>query len=447
MHQDGSEDAGRHGVGHWPPVEPGAAGADAVAAIYLDFDEQAQRLRSILRLGLVAVMALVAWAGTPPDQWPAQFALVGVYGVLSLVTWWMWRHRPGRARRIRETTPMAVVDVGAVCALQFLSVGSYLSLGLLAFLPFFTATHPGRKALLLSLAAIAGGGAVLSDPAFRRQLGTGQGLAILAMLVLLCAVAIAVSRVQERRLASVAALTVSRSVLLEDVVSAESRERRAVAESVHDGPLQTVLAVRQDLGQARKAADGGPAFVDRAYELLADVERELRQVSVTLHPSVLEQAGLAAAVRTLAETASERGGITVDCALDRTPRTPADPMLFGAARELLGNVVRHARATHARVGLRDTGTAVILEVQDDGVGVDPGLLADRLAEGHIGMASQRARIEALGGRMELLPVDHGTWVRVTVPLDRHRHPDAGADGDADPGRAGARPGDTGGEAA
>ncbi|MFD4867547.1 sensor histidine kinase [Streptomyces sp. NPDC058412] len=423
MHQDGSEAAGRSAVGHWPPVEPGAAGADAVAAIYLAFDEQAQRLRSILRLGLVAVMALVAWAGTPPDQWPAQFALVGAYGLLSVGTWWMWRHRPGRARRIREATPMAIVDVAAVCALQFLSVGSYLSLGLLAFLPFFTATHPGRKALLLSLAAIAGGGAVLADPAFRRQLGTGQGAAILAMLALLCVVAIAVSRVQERRLASVAALTISRSVLLEDVVSAESRERRAVAESVHDGPLQTVLAVRQDLGQARKAPDGGPAYVDRAYELLADVERELRQVSVTLHPSVLEEAGLAAAVRTLAETASERGGITVDCALERPRRTPADPMLFGAARELLGNVVRHARATHVRVGLRDTGTAVILEVQDDGVGVDPDLLAGRLAEGHIGMASQRARIEALGGRMELLPVERGTWVRVTVPVDRDRDPD------------------------
>ncbi|WP_030861235.1 sensor histidine kinase [Streptomyces sp. NRRL F-2747] len=421
MHQDGSETAGRRAVAQWPPEEPGAAGADAVAAIYLAFDEQAQRLRSILRLGLVAVMALVAWAGTPPDQWPAQFALVGAYGVLSVAAWWMWRHRPARARRIRDASPMAIVDVAAVCLLQFLSVGSYLSLGLLAFLPFFTATHPGRKALLLSLAAIAGGGAVLSDPAFRRQLGTGQGLAILAMLALLCIVAIAVSRVQERRLASVAALTISRSVLLEDVVSAESRERRAVAESVHDGPLQTVLAARQDLGQARKAPDGGPAYVDRAYELLTDVERELRQVSVTLHPSVLEEAGLAAAVRTLAETASERGGITVDCALDRPRRTSADPMLFGAARELLGNVVRHARATHVRVGLRDTGTAVILEVQDDGVGVDPDLLADRLAEGHIGMASQRARIEALGGRMELLPVERGTWVRVTVPVDRDRN--------------------------
>ncbi|MFE4258063.1 sensor histidine kinase [Streptomyces sp. NPDC056883] len=430
MHQDGGEAAGRRPVPRRPPVEPGAtAGTDAVAAIHLAFDEQAQRLRSILRLGLVAVMALVAWAGTPSDQWPAQFALVGVYGLLAAGTWWMWRHRPGRARRMRDVAPMAIVDVAAVCVLQFLSIGSYLSLGLLAFLPFFTATHPGRKALLLSLAAIAGGGAVLSDPAFRKELGTGQGVTILAMLVLLCVVAIAVSRVQERRLAGVAALTVSRSVLLEDVVSAESRERRAVAESVHDGPLQTVLAVRQDLGQARKAADGGPAYVDRAFDLLADVERELRQVSVTLHPSVLEEAGLAAAVRTLAETAAERAGVTVDCELERPRRTPADPMLFGAARELLGNVVRHARATHVRVGLRDTGTAVILEVQDDGVGVDVDLIADRLAEGHIGMASQRARIEALGGRMELLPVERGTWVRVSVPVDRTRDQDPDRDGD------------------
>ncbi|RSS81251.1 hypothetical protein EF918_11035 [Streptomyces sp. WAC06614] len=91
-------------------------------------------------------------------------------------------------------------------------------------------------------------------------------------------------------------------------------------------------------------------------------------------------------------------------------------MLFATARELLGNVARHARATRLRVALRDTGTAVILEVQDDGVGLDPGLLSGRLAEGHIGLASQRTRVEALGGTMELLPVERGTRVRVTVPV-------------------------------
>ncbi|MFF4323457.1 ATP-binding protein [Streptomyces sp. NPDC001568] len=415
MRHSGSDMAAKRAVGHWPPVEPDAPGARAVADIYLDFDRQAQRLRSILRLALVGVMALVAWAGTPPDQWPAQFALVGGYGLLSVLTWWMWRHRPERAQRIRRLAPMAIVDVAAVSALQFLSIGSYLSLGLLAFLPFFTATHPGRRALLLSVAAIAAGGSVLTDSAFRRELTGPEGLTLLAMLILLCVVAMAVSRVQDRRLERVAALTISRSILLRDVVSAEARERRTVAESVHDGPLQTVLAVRQDLGQARKAPDGAPDLVERAFELLGVVSQELRQVSVTLHPSVLEQAGLASAVRSLARTTSERTGITVECELDYPGRHGVDPVAFGVARELLANVERHSAAEHVRVGLRDTGAAVILEVRDDGVGMDAEVRADRLAEGHIGLASQRARVEALGGRMELVPTERGTWVRVTLP--------------------------------
>ncbi|MFF3019377.1 ATP-binding protein [Streptomyces sp. NPDC057939] len=396
-------------------MAPDAPGADAVADIFLDFDRQAQRLRSIFRLALVGVMALVAWAGTPPDQWPAQFALVGAYGLVSLFTWWMWRHRPERAQRIRRLAPMAIVDVAAVSALQFLSIGSYLSLGLLAFLPFFTATHPGRRALLLSVAAIAAGGSVLTDSAFRRELSGAEGLTLLAMLILLCVVAMAVSRVQDRRLERVAALTISRSILLRDVVSAEARERRTVAECVHDGPLQTVLAVRQDLGQARKAPDGAPALLERAFELLGDVSQELRQVSVTLHPSVLEQAGLAAAVRSLARTTEKRTGIAVECDLDHPRRHGFDPVVFGLARELLANVERHSGAEHVRVGLRDTGAAVILEVRDDGVGMDEEVRADRLAEGHIGLASQRARVEALGGRMELVPTERGTWVRVTLP--------------------------------
>ncbi|WP_185921694.1 sensor histidine kinase [Streptomyces sp. WAC06614] len=418
MRHDAGGPGGQAPAGQWPPVDPGSPGGKAVAAIFLDFDRRAQRLRSAFRLVLVAVMGLVAWTGTPSDEWPAQFALVGAYGLLSLVTLGRAWARPEVARSIPGAAPSAfvVVDVAAVTVIQFLSVGSYLSLGLLAFLPFLTATQPGRQALLLSVAAIAASGAVLSDPAFREQLGPGEAAAIVAMLGLLCVVAVVVSQVQQRRLAKVAALTVSRSLLLEDVVSAEARERRAVSESVHDGPLQTVLAARQDLGQARKAPDGGPQLVERAYGLLGDVARDLRQVSVTLHPEVLEEAGLAAAVRSLARTTAERAGLTLECTAELPHRYAFDPMLFATARELLGNVARHARATRLRVALRDTGTAVILEVQDDGVGLDPGLLSGRLAEGHIGLASQRTRVEALGGTMELLPVERGTRVRVTVPV-------------------------------
>ncbi|MFF0220300.1 sensor histidine kinase [Streptomyces vinaceus] len=401
-----------------PRTVPAAPGAEAVAAIQRDFERHAQRMRSSFRLVLVAVMALVAWGGAAAGAGSAQFVLVGVYGVLALAAWWLVRHPPAGARGLRPSVPLTavVIDVAAVTALQFLSVGSYLSLGLLAFLPFLTASQPGRQPLILSLAALLAGGSVLTDPAFREQMNTVEAVAVLAMLALLCAAAVAVARVQQRRLAKVVALTVSRSVLLQEVVSAEARERRAVAESVHDGPLQTILAARQDLEQSWETDGDGLPFVKRAFGLLGDVSQDLREVSVALHPDVVEETGLVAAVELLARTTGERAALKVTCEVDHPRRHPADTALFGVARELLSNVARHAEADHVRVALRDTGPEVILEVQDDGVGTDPDVMAGRLAEGHIGLVSQRARVEALGGRMELLPAERGTWVRVTVPV-------------------------------
>ena len=71
------------------------------------------------------------------------------------------------------------------------------------------------------------------------------------MLALLCLCSYTVSRVQQRRLASIAELTASRSPLLADVMTAEERERRRIAEALHDGALQTVLAAKQDLREPK----------------------------------------------------------------------------------------------------------------------------------------------------------------------------------------------------
>gem|GEM_PF-6989264 len=178
-----------------PPIATGAGGSEAVRAIFLRFDRQAQRLRSILRLLLVAVMAMAVWAGTSRTEWPTQFAVVGVYGMLALIAAWMLVRHPQRARKLRALEPMVPVDVAAICVLQFLSTGSYLVL---------------------------------------------------------------------------AELTASRSRLLADVMTSEERERRRIAEALHDGALQTVLAAKQDLREVMRSnplADG----VVRASELLGDV--------------------------------------------------------------------------------------------------------------------------------------------------------------------------------
>lgn len=399
-----------------------AGASEAVREIFLQFERQAQRLRAILRVALVVVMVLAVVGGTQSAQWPAQFVLVGAYGVLAAGAAWLWIRQPTRARRLREVAPMAPVDIAAICVLQFLSTGGYLMLGLLAFLPFFTATQRGRRAAAMAMAAIVGGGvAVVSDPVYREQLSTLSMVTILTMLALLCLCSYGVSRTQERRLVSIAELTLSRSLLLADVMTAEERERRRIAETLHDGPLQTVLAARQDLRDALRHNMATPEAhespeISRASELLGSVSRELRQVTRELHPSVLDEAGLAAAVETLVQSFAERTHIQVDCDIDYPRRHPDDATLYGLTRELLSNIARHAGATTVSLRLSDDGDAVTLDLRDDGVGIDPAQLSQRLREGHIGLASHRARVETLRGTVEFPPVDRGTWVHVMLPV-------------------------------
>lgn len=399
-----------------PPFATGAGGSEAVRDIFLTFDRQTQRQRSILRIALVCVMALAVCSGTSRSEWPAQFALVAVYGGLSIIAAWMWLRHPQRARRLRAVEPMVPIDIAAICALPFLSTGSYLVLGLLAFLPFFIATQTGRRAAVMSVAAILGGGvAVLADPVFREQLSVLAIVTLLTMLALLCLCSYTVSRVQQRRLASIAELTASRSLLLADVMTAEERERRRIAETLHDGALQTVLAAKQDLRDAIRH-NGDTSAVERASDLLGDVSSDLRQVTRELHPSVLDEAGLAAAVQTLAQTFSERTGVPVACSIDYPHRHPDDATVYSFARELLNNVARHAQARNVWLGLCDEGDAVTLDVRDDGVGMDPGVIRRRVTEGHIGLASHRARIETLGGTVDFQRQDQGSWVHVRLPL-------------------------------
>ena len=95
-----------------------------------------------------------------------------------------------------------------------------------------------------------------------------------------------------------------------------------------------------------------------------------------------------------------------------------DGLLFAAARELLANASQHAAARHVLVRLAEQNGSVVLEVRDDGRGFDVAELPERLAEGHIGLPSQRERIESQGGGMSIRTAPgSGTSVEVHVPAD------------------------------
>jgi signal transduction histidine kinase len=77
---------------------------------------------------------------------------------------------------------------------------------------------------------------------------------------------------------------------------------------------------------------------------------------------------------------------------------PREQLLLAAARELLSNVAQHADARDVRMSLAEENGYVVVAIRDDGKGFDEATLSERLAHGHIGIASQKARLESVGGR-------------------------------------------------
>ena len=201
------------------------------------------------------------------------------------------------------------------------------------------------------------------------------------------------------------------------MITIEQREQRNLAEALHDGALQYVLGARQELDDL---ADGDLDAVRRVDLALTESARLLRTSVAQLHPAVIEATGLLPALRDLVETSRARGRFAVTLTSDGWAdgdRTDVDELLLTTARELLVNVAKHAAARMVRVELSREPESVRLRVIDDGRGLGDVDLSSRLADGHLGLASRRIRIEAAGGSLSLRPADpHGTVVEVTLPL-------------------------------
>ena len=395
-----------------------------VMPIVLAHAERGIALQQALRAVLVLfVVATLVWL--PPAVGAGACAVIAAVYVLAAVslTWWLG----GRsAAAIRWGWLGLYVDLAALSAISLISGLSarqswtyYVLLGGFFLLPVLAATQLRWRVcvgvvvptvsvyLLEGLLTMQGDDEPWASVILRTLALVGVGVA-----------AIGLSRIQRSRVAAIAELVADRTQLLTELMTVTDTERRRIAEDLHDNALQYVLAARFDLEDARETAE--PAAFERLDQALTQSAQLLRTTVSELHPAVLEQSGLAAAVSGLARTAAGRAGLELDLDVSGWPasaRTPADLLLFSTARELLANVVRHAGAGHlgVRLDLR-TGRAELV-VTDDGVGADPVIVSGRLAAGHIGLSSHRVRVEAAGGTFTLrTPPSGGTVVAVGVPV-------------------------------
>ncbi len=214
-------------------------------------------------------------------------------------------------------------------------------------------------------------------------------------------------------------LAAARGRLVAQTLAAEDRARRSISEVLHDHALQDLLASRQDLVEVIEEPEGDPERAVRAREGIERAVQLLREAVFNLHPVVLEHAGLASAIRAVADHQGRRGGFECEIEVDQQATGVHDELILSLARELLTNVAKHAEAKNVKVEVRRDDSWIVLKVEDDGRGLETGRREAALREGHVGLASSAERVEALAGRFEVdgLPGE-GTRARAVLPARR-----------------------------
>jgi signal transduction histidine kinase len=249
--------------------------------------------------------------------------------------------------------------------------------------------------------------------ALYRNEGLGATAFVLAGVVIFAYVMRRITA-ERAQVAKIAELAESRGRLVAQVLEAEDRERRFLAEVLHDDLMQTLLFARQDLAEID--VTNFPAL--RPIRVRIDeAVRQARSAIRSTHPSVLDRVGLEVALRAVAENYASRGGFQVEVEISSHATGFHDRLVFSTARELISNVSRHANARTSHVRLYRKDDAISLEVTDDGCGLVVAGPSEALRDGHIGLASTRERIEAIGGTLKIKSIrGAGTRIRATLPI-------------------------------
>ena len=205
------------------------------------------------------------------------------------------------------------------------------------------------------------------------------------------------------------------SLLSEQLMNAQEVERKRIATELHDSVGQALSAVKYVLERAEVLARQGRladplAPLTRAVTGVQATIDEIRSIAMNLRPSLLDDLGAASAVawfcrEFLENYPSIQLGAQIDVEDSDVPER-LGTAVFRSVQELLNNVARHAQAQRASVALRIEGPALVLEVQDNGVGFDPSDRIVSLRHGH-GIRNLRERAEMTGGRLTLAAAQAG----------------------------------------
>jgi PAS domain S-box-containing protein len=212
---------------------------------------------------------------------------------------------------------------------------------------------------------------------------------------------------------------------------AASQERAKLAQELHDSVTQALFSMTLTTRSAEMLLERDPSRVaEKLTELrglATDALAEMRALIFELRPGALDQDGLLVALRKHAAAVQGRTGlpVAVDCSCDiDDDRLPAgiEESLYRIGQEALHDVVKHAKATEARIQISRDEAGLLFEIIDNGRGFDPA----RVPSGHLGLEGMRTRADRIGATLDVdTGQGRGTRVAVTVPGSVARVGEAG----------------------
>jgi signal transduction histidine kinase len=201
------------------------------------------------------------------------------------------------------------------------------------------------------------------------------------------------------------------------VISAQDEERARVARELHDSTAQILTAVMLQLSAAARESTSAPldARIATLRELAGEALEEVRSLSHTMHPRVLDDLGLAAALEWLARQADPLEVHVTAAEFNPPIAAPVAAALYRVAQEALRNAARHGSPRRIDITMHQEDSVAILEVSDDGKGFDVARAEERRPG--MGLFSMRERMGLVNGRLSVSSAPgRGTRVMATVPL-------------------------------
>jgi signal transduction histidine kinase len=215
--------------------------------------------------------------------------------------------------------------------------------------------------------------------------------------------------------------------LSSQLLTAQEEERRSIARELHDEIGQVLTAIKVELSLAQQAieAAGGPAGILQDARTITDgALNAARDLSHLLHPALLDDLGLPAAIEWYLKGFAKRHGVRAELQHERmdarlSPHVEA--AVYRIVQEALTNIARHAHATRCRVHLQRLAGSVLVTIEDNGVGFDQRRLKESSDSHGLGLVGIRERASELSGtlRIDSAPGE-GTRLTVELPIDKRQ---------------------------